>query len=134
MSEWKNTPSNIRQGVSQGLFFALAYSAFVTVVYLLGGRAAFERVGLTYIETVGLYFGAGVFAGLLGGALKPLGRWLIGGIIVGFVVAWPIVFFVMLGVFPPGEEHLMVPSSIAGAAILGPGYAIISWFQERGHR
>ena len=113
---WSVIPDSIRDGVLFGLFGATVLSALVGVISLVRGSAHWPQYGSTTTwEMIGGYYGAGIVAGVVFGALQPLCRWRLGVFAQGWIGGS--VIYASLGFamgFPVGETLLV-------AAVLGLG-------------
>src|SRR6266576_2482267 len=117
-----STPrSTVLTGIRWGLVYATVYSAYATVVVLVRGGPVLNVYHLTLPTLIGLYFGGGVLAGGIAGALLPIGRHLIGAMFVGFVAALPVMFLMAMAMLPSDEWSSTLPTvGLSSAAVLGP--------------
>ncbi len=90
--------SDLRWGITGGLWVAAFYCTWVTGLYILRGPSPFERNGVTFLSTVLTYIAIGTVGGGLVGLLRPFSDRKVGayaiGVIVGLVVATGIGFLV----------------------------------------
>jgi len=84
----KHLPSRILLGLAGGLFFAVCFSAYVTILYAARGPAAFEANDTNYGAVVAVYFVSGTLIGFICGLLLPLARRWWGAMLVGTVGAF----------------------------------------------
>lgn len=121
---------DVRWGIAHGFGFAVLYSIFAVILYLLR-RGAFDRHGTSLGAVLSLYFAAGVVGGALVGALRPLTRSRLGSMVVGVVAMTPVFLGVGILLFGPfsgwGEDN-WVPM-LLGAVILGPMLGSQQWKQ-----
>jgi hypothetical protein len=66
---------------------ATMFSAWVVLVYLVGGRGAFDEMGTTVYAVLLCYYIAGIIGGALVGLLLPLTRTLVGRMLVGGIAS-----------------------------------------------
>jgi hypothetical protein len=85
-----NRTSNVRWGVTRGLFVAVLYCLWVSAVYVIRGTEPFDRQGISYAALVTTYIVVGVLAGAIVGTLRPLARSKLGAFGIGFAAAVPI--------------------------------------------
>ncbi len=100
-----------------GLIMATLYSAWVTLLYLLGGPETFSENGLTVWTTIAAYYLAGGIGGLIVGLALPLARNSLGAIAVGILVGF-VVFFSM-GIASKGLPWQWSSTDWKGVAVLG---------------
>lgn len=80
----KTIAINLRWGLSWAFAFAAVYVLWVTVLFAIGGQAAFARKHVTYEGTVLTYLESAVAAGLMLGLLRPFNRSRPGSAFIGF--------------------------------------------------
>ena len=73
-----------------GAVFAVLCSLWVGLILLLQGTGPFDRLGLSPLVCVGVYFLVGPLGGALVGLLLPLARSMIGSMFIGFVGVLPL--------------------------------------------
>jgi len=118
-----------------GLFMALGYSAWVSVLALAAGPESFAReVGVTLPALVGMYFFGGIMGGLIVGLLLPLTRWLIRAVFIGYVAALPFFSLCVLTLVPPEDWYPKGVSVTLVTGLLGAFVAAGLWSQEFGKR
>src|SRR5438045_2937313 len=77
---------NLRWGIGWGVVMAVGFSLFALLQYLLRGEQVFARLGLTFVDLIKSYLGAGVVCGTVIGFLRPITRWRWGGMLVGVLL------------------------------------------------
>jgi hypothetical protein len=82
---------NLRWGVKWGLGMAIGFSVYVAVLFGVISVGSWHNMfaGATLSVVVAAYFAGGISGGLIAGALRPLGRWPLGKMAMGFLVAIP---------------------------------------------
>ena len=117
----RTTAARVRQGVKYGIVMAAVYSAFAVFVRLSQGPEPFRDGGVSVPSLLLAYFSGGVVAGVLVGLLAPLARRLVGALLLGFIVAMPVMYFIAIAMSPVEEwDGEAVGVSIVAAAFLGP--------------
>lgn len=119
-------------GTISGLFCASLYSAFALVLYLFGGGSArFEANDTTLLNAIAAYFAGGLAGGATAGLLAPLGKRWYGAMLVGTVVAVPLLtaFFVALDGISRLGDNLWIVAMLT--PIAGPGGGLFVWKQFR---
>lgn len=86
----RNVWMDIALGNGVALVTALALCAWVTVVRLLGGAAAFNELHASYSQVILVYLASVPVVGTLIGILKPLLSSAVGSISVGSLCAIPV--------------------------------------------
>ncbi len=113
---------DISGGMRTGFLWAFAYSAYVSLLYVLRGDVPFQKVGMSYTQVVGCYIFAGLTAGAIAGGLRRLGSSLVVRMIVGFIAALPASFAILMAMIPPERMRQdLVPVAIISALVLGCG-------------
>jgi hypothetical protein len=77
----------IRFYVLAGVVMATFFTAWITILYLVGGRRVFEELNTSFLAALISYFAAGIIGGALVGLLQPLARTLVGTMIVGAIAS-----------------------------------------------
>ena len=72
-----------RLGLTVSMIMAAIYCAYVIGLFLLCGPGPFDRHGVTLGAMLATYVAGGLACGLLYGALHPLGRSLVGSMLLG---------------------------------------------------
>jgi len=117
----KTTAARVRQGVKYGIVMAAVYSAFAVFVRLSQGPEPFRDGGVSVPSLLLAYFSGGVVAGVLVGLLAPLARRLVGALLLGFIVAMPVMYFITIAMSPVEEwDGEAVGVSMVASAFLGP--------------
>ena len=81
---------NLKWGVKGGLRFAVFYSLWIGLLFLIGGPETFGRLGVTVTRLMATYVAVGVLAGAMIGLLRPLTGNDFGAFVVGYLTAVPI--------------------------------------------
>ncbi len=125
--------TNVSWGLRWGLSVALVYSAYVLVLVLLRGNGVLTDQGISLSQVLTVYGITGIFGGLAVGLLRPLGRYLVGAAVIGYIVA-ALLFFCFGLIDAPLSEWQRddVTEVLVLAAILGPAGGVIAWKQGRG--
>lgn len=115
----------IRYGALIGSVMAAIYSMVVLALVLGAGRRALVDAGIHPVAVILAYFAAGSIGGALAGALSPLGRSVLGSMVLGTFIAIFAVGAIMLAVFPPGtwnEAHWLTWGlcTVIFGVMLGP--------------
>jgi hypothetical protein len=87
---------NLRTGVTGGMYFALAYSAFVILMYLVNGSRAFDKHGTTLGKIIAAYVISGIGGGLIVGLMLPLAKNKLGRTFLGIVVGVFVFFWITM--------------------------------------
>jgi hypothetical protein len=120
----------IRVGVLVGLVTAMLLSLVALPGFVFG--PAKVRYGVTYFEAISAYFAGGVALGVLGGALAPLGRHWLGAMLLGIVMIFPFLVFLVSIIDPTFHltQEDMIPL-VAWAAIVGGSGGIAVWYNAK---
>ena len=122
--------SNLRQGLWWGIAFAILYSGAALVMFLVRGFAPFLADGISFPRVLAMYWLGGLGGGLLYGLLLPLGRSLLGAMLLGFLVTVPVAAAASLLI--QRQSHVPGPVLVVSfAAVLGPLAGAIVWNQAR---
>lgn len=82
---------DIRWGVQRGLNIATLFSLYAVITRLVAGPSAFDQYHMNVVTLVGIYIGGALLGGTLVGLMRPMTTNPFGAILVGFIVAAPIV-------------------------------------------
>lgn len=122
-------------GLKVGLLLATVLSAWVTIVGLALGAHAFERIGLSWVQIVSLYYVALPLGGAASGAVEPLRRYAWGAMLQGFLLVLPVYVGVVVSI---GLALGKVPSVAVGviiglllAAFGGSTLGLWIWIEDR---
>jgi hypothetical protein len=81
---------NVRWGAGLGLIFGAIYSVIALGIYATRGSRPFATNGVSLLALIAAYFGGGLAAGVVIGLFRPLLRWRLGAMVVGFIGAIPV--------------------------------------------
>jgi purine-cytosine permease-like protein len=120
--------NNVKFGVFLGLFVAVAFAVLSTISGLAGlslGRKSanpFASLQMTYLAGLVCHLVAGVVGGAIAGVMRPLGRWLIGAMLIGSVAGAITAITFMVGeygrhVWNPETREIIVLFACIGAII-----------------
>ncbi|SRR6266487_1665922 len=117
--------ASLKDGLSTGLRWGVMYGVVCSMVGIASvvgsGSASLEPYHLTPFGMVALYMGLGVLGGTVFGLMMPLGRTLVGAVLLGVLVALPVAFamtaVVSPGLGPTSGEFLWI---WGGVSLLGP--------------
>ena len=124
-----STLRNILRGVFVGCVIATGFSIWVTVLGIVGGKGRFENLGVTWFQTIALYYATIPLGGAAVGSLLFLRRWLAGSIFLGFLAALPLYAAVHLLTQGTLTADSLIRAAIIAGAIGGAGGASV-WWQE----
>ena len=79
--------SNIFWCVVYGLGGGMAFTVWVTILFLLRGTEPFDKQGVSFAAVVLFYLVGGATGGVIAGVLWPLTKWRAGAYLVGLLVA-----------------------------------------------
>jgi peptidoglycan/LPS O-acetylase OafA/YrhL len=123
---------NLRWGIGWALAFAVVYLVWVTVLFAMGGQAAFARKGVTFQSTILGYLISALLGGTLLGLLRPLNRWRAGSALTGVIVGGAIGCTLMLALEPRSEIGLYIFTAVV-FGLMG-GFIAFRWSApERSH-
>jgi hypothetical protein len=94
-----NFLGDIVWGVRIGIVFAILYSLYVAILFLLVGSAPFDKHHTSVVTVIATYFVGGISGGAVVGAMRPYTHSRFVAIVVGIVAA----FFVVFGVIVPSQ-------------------------------
>jgi len=127
--------AQVRTGLGWGLAFATCYSGYVLLLWIARGRVVFDRVGMNVWEVILAYYGSGLVGGAIVGALLPLGRSRPGAALLGFLVAFPVLYTLGMFLEPAaawGSELLL--AAALSASFVGPLCGLAVWHIDRRFR
>ena len=120
--------SNLRIGIREGVGYAALYAAVGVLSVLVRGPDLLREYQISVGELLAFYVVGGVSAGVIAGALLPLGRHPVGAIVVGFLAMLPTCVVGSLLVFSPHEWKEMIPAvPLIAAAIYGVFGGLMMW-------
>lgn len=126
---------DIRSGATVGLVIATCFSVVATVMRMLLGARAFDRIGLSWGLLVLVYFGALGIGGGVYGALLPLRRHIAGAGLLGFMLVFPM--YLSLSVLI-GLALKLIPTVAVGlvigallSAFVGVPLGISLWMDDQ---
>lgn len=135
MRAWATIRVNIAIGMKGGVIVASALSVVALVLGLT--KALVSGIDLitlfrTLSLVVGLYLLGGVLGGILVGILLPLGKRLIGKILLGMAGVAPVYFFGYLMVsYLEGNMEMPDSGLMVIASIIGGFAGFVWWFTDR---
>lgn len=120
---------NLRIGVTWGVCYSIAYSAYAALLAAMGGEGSFRRANTTLSKVLLVYWVAGIGVGALVGLLLPLGRRPGGAAVLGFIGAIPVMLGVGMATEPSTNWLTTVPiDAIGTAAFVGPLAGLGLWW------
>ncbi len=123
--------SNLRWGITGGLWVAAFYCIWVTGLYVVRGPEPFERNGVTFLSTIFTYLAIGIVGGGLVGLLRPFSGERFGaygiGVLVGLLGAFALTILIAGS---PARWELAEWGTIPFVAV-GGGWAIGSELRKR---
>ena len=115
---------NVTWGVGWGLRFAIVLGIWISIVFLIGGSAAFAKYDTSFGKALGVYLGGGALAGLIVGLFRPLLQNQVVAAIVGVLAAIPVIIMVNLTLHPGkwnGDDVFVVSIlSLFYGLVMGP--------------
>jgi len=134
MASWdsKSRPwPDVRRDVKHALRLSLRYGVVFLVIAVLQAvatkGASLSRYGLAYWQLPIVYVGGALIVGTLLGLLKPLTGQLRGAMVVGAIIAFPLVLGLSPIAIPTASLLARLATSLVTAAVLGPVYAWVMW-------
>lgn len=131
MTKGKTSPSfpqNVLWGIRRGLSAALAFSAYVLLLYLFRGAAPFEANDTSLGAVIAAYLFGGLVAGAIIGLLRPFTKRKVGAIIAGIVAAVPVYAAVVFAVNGFAPWTLMDAVFVAVASLyVGALAGFLTW-------
>ncbi len=130
--------ASLRWGVAWGLWFATAYAAFAVLLAVMRGTTWHPVIGLSTWHLVGIYYAAGVAAGLALGLARPVTESRTGTFAIGVVAA--AVCYAGFVLATVGLGWLARTVAYIPAVIGGAGLALVTYGEEHldrgpaGHR
>ena len=126
---------NILRGVRTGVFIATAFSLVLTLIRVLVGSSAFDRIGASWLEIVAIYFLCLAVGGGAHGALVPLKRFAVGAAFLGFLFALPMYLglatILRLGMAKVPPFHVALTIGIILSALVGGSVGLLTWSKDR---
>jgi hypothetical protein len=114
-----------------GGVFAILCSLWVGLIVLVQGTGAFDRVGVSPLLCVGVYFIIGPLGGALIGLMLPLARSMIGHMFVGFVCVLPIYGTFALILLTRDHWELVLQQTCSGGVTVGAATGYLDWRRHR---
>ena len=134
----RRSRAEIAGDVRRGIQSSLCLAAFFLLIALVNavrskGQAA-AQLGLTHweVQLPLLYIGGAVVAGAVIGLAKPLTRTLAGAMVLGVLVAFPLLLVVSPIAVPKRSLLDRLVDSTLLAVLLGPIYAWAVWSKPQG--
>jgi hypothetical protein len=124
--------SNLLWGGIGGFLLSLFYVVVLMILFVAQGPRLFAGYDTTFGTVAAAYVAAGVFGGLLVGALRPLLRFRWGAALVGVAAAVPMgvgVRLIQMGLAPWSTEDTVVLAIFSAA--IGAPVGWISWSMFR---
>jgi hypothetical protein len=130
--KWLGHPRRWRADVTWATKVGVAYAGVFAAMALVGAIVAplalRARFGTTLIQVLGAYLGMGIAFGLVVGTLRPLGKYLAGRMLMGFLVILPLALWIEFWVIPKHKtSSFKVISAAAIALIMGCSYGAATW-------
>lgn len=121
MRERRSIRADILRGLRIGVYLAAVWSVAAFVVYLATGGKRFEQLGISLPVALAGYALIGILCGAVWGIGRPLARWWWGASVLGFLVAIPACFLVLLVTAPAAAQwSVVVKLSLLMSVAFGP--------------
>ena len=115
------------KGLSYGLCFAAAYSLYVGVMTLVFGKDYGRATGYSLWGLIAAYCASGIVGGAVAGLCWPMGRTLLGRMVLGFIVACPVAVIFGWPLYAPERRGEFLENSFMLAVIAGPVVGAALW-------
>lgn len=127
---------DLRRDIAWGIHWGKQFSSYYTLLALawlvFAGRFAWGRWGFRIFLIVPFYWGAGVVAGAIIGLLRPLGRTLLGQVLIATIAGFPVCFGGAMIVIPFEKwAELLVPTGLIATLALAPLAGVVNWIVSR---
>jgi hypothetical protein len=119
-------PRWLTRGFRWGLMAAGAYSAYVILLYAVGGAGPFESRGVSLPSVIGIYLLGGVMGGPIVSYLQPLARSRVGAMMLGVIAMLPLAGATYLAMATASSEFLL-EGVIVTAVLIGAGVGALVW-------
>ena len=133
MAKLRHLYRNLTWGIRWGLAFGIAYSIWAGILYLVRGSRIFEKIGLTFPVVVAFYVAGGVFSGFLLGLLRPLLGRRIGAVLVGALIAVPVLAgtqVLLVGFHRPDLVEVLIVGGVGIFTGMLSGFLLYQVFSE----
>jgi len=123
---------SIRKGLKSGLAVATFFTLLVTAQRILLGPHAFERVGMSWLEIVGVYYVAFSVGGCAYGALLPFKRrYIVAAMMAGILLVLPLYlamgFLIGVGLNKAPSVGVAVAVGVVAALLVGIPLGLRDW-------
>jgi hypothetical protein len=120
--------------VLTGVIMAAICSAWVTLIRVFQGQDFFTELGVSFGKLVLIYFGGGIVAGAIVALLLPIGRWLVGATMIGYLAALPFFSLLSLTTLSPDEWHRIGLFVTLASSLVGAGAGAVAWNDFSGRK
>ncbi len=115
-----------------GIRFGIVYSVLVLILRVVHGPEFTRELGVPVFGVALTYLVGGIVGGLTVGVLLPIGRWLAGSVLLGFLGSLPAIYGLVLLMAEPTEWFRgAILLSLITAATLGSTCGALWWFVVR---